>query len=208
MTQIKLLSFAVAVATLLLLSGCKAGKPAARNDATEESDAPAALVGGEAGAIIGRQMTAQKDRLQAALPDGTTVETANHGEALRLTFRTSVLFDANSSTLNEASRQTLRLLASHLNDHPGTLLRAFGHTDNTGLAELNRTLSLRRAKTVCDLLAANGVDPARMTFEGKGMHYPVADNSTEEGRARNRRIEIFILPGEEMILNARRNAGQ
>ncbi|MDR1331215.1 MAG: OmpA family protein [Tannerella sp.] len=207
MKQIRLLTLIAACATLLL-TGCGTGKSVSKDDAEDENDAPTALIGGEAGAAVGRHMQAQKEELRAMLPGEVTVETANRGEALRLTFRAAAMFSANSSTLAEPSRQALRLLAAYLNDHPGTSLRIVGHTDSAGRAELNRSLSSRRAKSVCDLLAANGVDAARMTAEGKGIHYPVADNDTEEGRALNRRIEIFVMPGDEMIREARMSVGE
>jgi outer membrane protein OmpA-like peptidoglycan-associated protein len=67
-----------------------------------------------------------------------------------------------------------------------------GYTDNTGDAAANQTLSEARAKNVMDALAAKGVDASRMESEGYGDQHPVADNSTEEGRAQNRRIALRV----------------
>ena len=75
--------------------------------------------------------------------------------------------------------------------------------DNTGKVDYNQTLSEKRAKSVFDyLMEDQGVSSKRMTYEGKGVHEPVADNSTPEGRALNRRVEILILPNSKMVQEA------
>lgn len=162
-----------------------------------------AAVGGTAGALIGKKMDKQKKELEATLPEETQVETINNGEALRVTFDSGILFATNSSTLSEASRSALRKLAESLNKNPDTDIKIVGHTDNTGNVDYNQTLSEKRAKSVYDyLMVDQGVSSKRMEYEGKGIHQPVADNSTVEGRALNRRVEILILPNETMIQQA------
>ena len=162
-----------------------------------------AAVGGTAGALIGKKMDKQKKELEATLPEETQVETINNGEALRVTFDSGILFATNSSTLSEASRSALRKLAESLNQNPDTDIKIVGHTDNTGNVDYNQTLSEKRAKSVYNyLMADQGVSSKRMEYEGKGIHQPVADNSTVEGRALNRRVEILILPNETMIQQA------
>ena len=173
-----------------------------------------AAVGGTAGALIGKKMDKQKKELEATLPEETTVETINDGEALKVTFDSgilfatnsstlSILFATNSSTLSDASKSALRNLATSLNQNPGTDIKIVGHTDNTGNVDYNQTLSEKRAKSVFDyLMVDQGVSSKRMTYEGKGIHEPVADNSTVEGRALNRRVEILILPSQQMIQEA------
>jgi outer membrane protein OmpA-like peptidoglycan-associated protein len=190
----------------LLLPGCKTGQSSAGDDDERESgrDTPAVVIGGKTGAAIGRRMQVQKDALEAAFPTDATIETVNRGEALKLTFGAAFLFEANSNTLTEMGRINLRRLALHLNSNPGVCVKIVGYTDNTGRSAFNRILSTRRAKSVCDLLTANGVNAACTTYEGKGLRYPVASNRTAKGRASNRRIEIFITPGEEMIREAQR----
>lgn len=162
-----------------------------------------AAVGGTAGALIGKKMDKQKKELEASLPEETKVETVNNGEALRVTFDSGILFATNSSTLSDASKSALRTLATSLDANPDTDIKIIGHTDNTGKVDYNQTLSEKRAKSVFDyLMVDQGVSSKRMTYEGKGIHQPIADNSTEAGRAQNRRVEILILPNEKMVQEA------
>ena len=162
-----------------------------------------AALGGTAGALIGKKMDKQKKELEATLPEETTIETINEGEALRVTFDSGILFATNSSTLSDASRSATSLLADSLNQNPDTAIQIVGHTDNTGNVDYNQTLSEKRAKSVFDyLMVDQGVSSKRMEFEGKGIHEPIADNNTVEGRALNRRVEIIILPSEKMIQEA------
>ena len=162
-----------------------------------------AAVGGTAGALIGKKMDKQKKELEASLPEEAVVETINEGEALKVTFDSGILFATNSSTVSAASKSALRNLATSLNANPDTDIKIVGHTDITGKVDYNQTLSEKRAKSVYDyLMEDQGISSTRMTFEGKGIHEPVADNATPEGRAKNRRVEILILPNQRMIQQA------
>ena len=162
-----------------------------------------AAVGGTAGALIGKKMDKQKKELEASLPEEAVVETINEGEALKVTFDAGILFATNSSTVSAASKSALRNLATSLNANPDTDIKIVGHTDSTGKVDYNQTLSEKRAKSVYDyLMEDQGISSTRMTFEGKGIHEPVADNATPEGRAKNRRVEILILPNQRMIQQA------
>lgn len=162
-----------------------------------------AAVGGTAGALIGKKMDKQKKELEASLPEEAVVETINEGEALKVTFDSGILFATNSSTVSAASKSALRNLATSLNANPDTDIKIVGHTDSTGKVDYNQTLSEKRAKSVYDyLMEDQGISSTRMTFEGKGIHEPVADNATPEGRAKNRRVEILILPNQWMIQQA------
>jgi outer membrane protein OmpA-like peptidoglycan-associated protein len=160
-----------------------------------------AAVGGAAGALIGRKMDKQKKELEAAVPDAT-VEMVNDGEALKVTFDSGILFATNSSSVSEASRAALRNFSVNLKQNPDTYLKVIGHTDNTGRVDYNQTLSEKRAQSVYDYLMDQGVSSNRMTYEGKGIHDPVASNNTPEGRALNRRVEIMIMANEKMIQEA------
>lgn len=160
-----------------------------------------AAVGGTAGALIGKKMDKQKKELEASIPDAT-VETVNNGEAIKVTFDSGILFATNSSTVSDASKSALRNFASSLNSNPDTNIKIIGHTDNTGRVEYNQTLSEKRAKSVYDYLLNQSVSSNRMSFEGKGITDPVADNSTAAGRQQNRRVEILILANQKMIQEA------
>lgn len=157
-----------------------------------------AAVGGTAGALIGKNMDKQKKQIEQSVPEAT-VETVNDGEGLKITFDSGILFATNSSTVSDASKNALSNFATTLKSNPETYLRIIGHTDNTGKVDYNQTLSEKRAKSVEDFLLYQGVNGGRMTYEGKGIHEPVADNSTPEGRSLNRRVEIIIVANEKMI---------
>jgi len=160
-----------------------------------------AAVGGTAGALIGKKMDKQKKELETALPDAT-VETVNGGEALMITFDSGILFATNSSTVSDASRNAIRHFATSLKSYPDTYIKIVGHTDNTGRVDYNQTLSEKRAQSVHDYLLTQGIVATRMSYEGKGIHQPVANNNTTEGRALNRRVEILIMANEKMIREA------
>jgi len=160
-----------------------------------------AAVGGTAGALIGKKMDKQKAELEAAVPEAT-VEVINDGEALRVTFDSGILFSTNSSTVSDASKSALRNFANNLKANSNTYVNIIGHTDNTGRVDYNQTLSEKRAKGVYDYLMQNGVTNDRLSFEGKGIHEPIATNATVEGRALNRRVEIMIMANERMIEEA------
>jgi outer membrane protein OmpA-like peptidoglycan-associated protein len=160
-----------------------------------------AAVGGAAGALIGKKMDKQKKELESAVPDAT-IESVNGGEALKVTFDSGILFATNSSAVSDASKAALRNFSSSLKSNPDTYIKIIGHTDNTGRVDYNQTLSEKRAQSVYDYMLNQGVGNARMTYEGKGIHEPVADNNSAEGRALNRRVEILILANEKMIQEA------
>ena len=161
-----------------------------------------AAVGGTAGALIGKKMDKQKKELEESLPDAT-IETVHNGEAIKVTFDSGILYATNSSTLGNASKSALRNLATSLKDNRDTNIKIVGYTDNTGRVDYNQILSEKRAKSVYDYLIEQGISTDRMVYEGRGVHDPVADNSTAEGRSLNRRVEILIMANEQMIEDAR-----
>jgi outer membrane protein OmpA-like peptidoglycan-associated protein len=105
----------------------------------------------------------------------------------------STRFDNAQATLKPASIERVQALAAVLVRYPGNSLRVDGHTDSGGQERFNRKLSLARAKAVADLLILRGVpESAFSAVEGHGPDQPVGDNSTEEGRASNRRVELRL----------------
>ncbi|MGI6073214.1 MAG: OmpA family protein [Fermentimonas sp.] len=163
-----------------------------------------AIVGGAAGSIIGDRMDKQAAELEQI--EGAQVEKVNQGEAIKVTFESGILFATNSSTLSAASRTSLDKFAASLQNNPDTDIEIFGHTDSTGSDAINNPLSVRRAESVYNYLNSKGVSGMRMSFDGKGSTSPVADNSTVEGRAQNRRVEVYILPNAKMIQDAKQQA--
>jgi outer membrane protein OmpA-like peptidoglycan-associated protein len=101
-----------------------------------------------------------------------------------------VLFDFNKSTLQPASDGPLQQVAALMSATPSLNLEIQGHTDNVGADAYNQTLSESRAQSVMAWLAQHGVASTRMTAKGYGKTMPVADNNSDEGRMKNRRVEI------------------
>ena len=130
----------------------------------------------------------------AAAMENANVETvtdANDLTAIKVTLESGILFNTSSSTLNETSKAALKKFAANLADLPETDLTILGHTDNTGTAEYNQQLSIDRAKSVATYLKNIGVKN-HMAVEGRSFLEPVADNSTKEGRQKNRRVDLVI----------------
>ncbi|MDQ2702053.1 MAG: OmpA family protein [Pseudomonadota bacterium] len=104
-----------------------------------------------------------------------------------------VNFDVDKATIRPEAQPLVEQIAKLLEADPGLRLSIEGHTDNTGGAEHNMTLSTSRARSVLGALVGLGVDPGRLQSKGYGQEQPVADNGTEEGRAKNRRVELVKL---------------
>ena len=157
-------------------------------------------VGATAGAIIGKKMD-QKAAELAALEAATveTVEDANGLEAIKVTFDSGILFATNKADLNAESKKALADFAAKMADLPETDITIYGHTDNTGSDAVNERLSLQRAQSVENYLKNCGISKDRMTSEGKSYSMPVASNETKEGRAQNRRVEVYISANKAMI---------
>jgi OmpA-OmpF porin, OOP family len=102
-------------------------------------------------------------------------------------------FMFGTTQLTPASMPTLRDLASILKAYPSTEVQLEGHTDSVGDAETNKTLSLDRAESIKALLVKSGIAPKRLSTAGYGQDRPIAPNTTEEGKAKNRRLELVVL---------------
>ena len=104
-----------------------------------------------------------------------------------------ILFDLDKATLQAESTEELQHVVALLKENPGLTLEVQGHTDDQGADDYNMDLSQRRAETVVSYLGLFGIDAARLTPKGYGESAPVAPNTTEEGRAQNRRVELVKL---------------
>lgn len=166
-------------------------------------------VGAGTGTIIGRQMDKKAEEL--AKLENVQVETvkdANGLEAIKVTFDSGILFDFNKSTLRPEAKASLDKFATEMSDMKETGITVYGHTDNVGSEAANRKISLQRAESVGNYLNSKGIAKSRITMQGMGYDQPVADNSTEAGRAQNRRVEVFITANEKMIEEAAKQAGE
>jgi OmpA-OmpF porin, OOP family len=148
------------------------------------------------------------DMMKVKLPDGSELNVPSHGvEARLVTYLNDssapvsdntwfdfdrLLFDTGSATLQSASEEQLTNIAAILKAYPQVKIRIGGYTDNTGDPTANIQLSEQRADNVMAELVRQGIDPARLSAKGYGAEDPIADNSTEEGRQKNRRISLRV----------------
>ena len=153
----------------------------------------AALGCGVIGAGVGAYMDAQEDKLRAEL-QGTGVSVAREGDNIKLIMPGNITFETDSYNLRSDFYPVLNSVGQVLSKYNETALRVTGHTDSTGAASYNQTLSERRAQSVANYLATQEVAPTRMLVQGAGLSEPIADNGTAAGRQQNRRVELYILP--------------
>lgn len=115
-------------------------------------------------------------------------------ESDQIKLRDKVQFETDSAVLKPESKTLLDEVAKILSDTPGiTKVRIEGHTDSTSTMEHNQTLSEQRADSVRDYLVSKGIATGRLTTKGYGQTKPIGDNSTEDGRYQNRRVEFYIV---------------
>jgi outer membrane protein OmpA-like peptidoglycan-associated protein len=158
-----------------------------------EATVAGALVGAAAGAAIGYNLDQQEADLRQSLGNDDVLIT-NTGDRLIVTLPQDILFATDSFAVRPDLRRDLQTVAANLQAYPDSRIQIIGHTDNTGDAGYNQTLSERRANAVADVLLNAGVPFSRITAFGRGENDPVASNLSPEGRAQNRRVEIVILP--------------
>jgi len=151
-----------------------------------------AAAGGIGTYVWSQRMEQQKLAMEQAT-QGTGVEvTQTADNQLKLNVPSDISFATNSAQINPSLSPVLDRFAQTLNANPGTTVRIIGHTDSTGSDAINDPLSVNRAASTRQYLAARGVDPARIAIDGRGSREPIADNSTLQGRAMNRRVEIYV----------------
>jgi outer membrane protein OmpA-like peptidoglycan-associated protein len=153
-----------------------------------------AAAGAGAGALIGNYMDKQEKALKEV--KGANVE--RQGDKLVVKFNSAILFDTGKSKLKPASKTDLTNFAKVLKEYKDTDLVVEGHTDNKGKKALNKKLSLARANAVIALLESQGVARSRLTAQGFADDKPVAPNTTEAGRAQNRRVQIEITANQQL----------
>ena len=165
-------------------------------------------IGGVAGGAIGYTMDKQiKELKEKTEGTGVDVRPTDNGQAILVNLPDGVTFDTNSYALQPQFRPTIDKIAQNLNEYPNSLIDVYGHTDSTGGAAYNQTLSENRARTVGDYLGIRGVSASRVRTQGFAATLPVASNDTPEGRARNRRVEIKIVPITQEQVRAARSGG-
>jgi len=211
------------VATILVLAGCA-------SDSEHRSRNTGAIIGAVAGAILGHNvgdgdtkdrvigaaggalvgaavgdyMDDQRAELERKLADEERREQLGITEigenTLKIGIAGDATFEFNKATIQPQFKPTYTRIASVLADYDKTVVHVVGHTDSVGSEQYNQRLSRERAEAVGVHLRERGVDGNRIIYYGEGEMRPVASNESEEGRRRNRRVEIYIKPiveGEE-----------
>lgn len=186
-------------------------------------------IGAAEGALIGHSMDRQKQALEQELAQVRNiavndsaqaaqnsqaidevkvnmVKDSNDLDAIHLVLGDDVLFNTNSYTLSPEAQAVLARVAYNLKQFPNTDVTILGYTDNTGTPAYNQTLSLERAQSVLDQLVNDGIASTRMTAKGMGESDPIVSNATAAGRAQNRRVELYITAGKDMIEQANSQA--
>lgn len=155
-----------------------------------------AAIGAGAGALGGyvwsTRMEQQKREMEAATA-GTGVQvTQTADNRLKLEIPSDISFDVGRADIKPNFRSVLDAFADGLKRNPAARVTIIGHTDSTGSDAINNPLSINRAAAVRDYLVVRGVAIGRIAIDGRGSREPIASNDTAEGRARNRRVEIFV----------------
>ncbi len=189
----KSLAYAITTTILtgaLLIAGCittpfsnenKVGNSAAKGRTVAANRTPASL------------MDSQETQLRESL-NQTGVDVTRNGQTIRLNMPGHLTFATGSHKIKPGFNEVLKSLSRVLVEYEDTRINIFGHTDSVGKQSYNRTLSTIRARRVASYLAAQGIGAERLSVEGFGETKPIASNKTKTGRAKNRRVEIEILP--------------
>jgi outer membrane protein OmpA-like peptidoglycan-associated protein len=194
------------VASAVILTGC------ANMSETQKGTAIGAGLGAAAGGIIGngrgaavgaglgalggyvwsKHMQDKKAEMERATA-GTGVDVVQTADnQLKLNIPSDISFDTGRADIKPNLRPILDQFANGLRDQPNTDVRIIGHTDSTGSDSINDPLSRQRAASARDYLVSRGVSANRIVTDGRGAREPIADNTTDAGRSRNRRVEIFL----------------
>lgn len=151
-----------------------------------------AALGGIGGYVWSRQMEDKKRQMEQATAGTGAVVTQTPDNRLQLTIPNDISFATGRHDIQPRLMPILDQFAQGLNQQRSMEVRIVGHTDNTGSDSINNPLSVNRAQSARDYLASRGVLASRISIDGRGSREPIADNATEAGRARNRRIDIFL----------------
>lgn len=206
----------LALATAVALTGCETMADTQRNTALGVGIGALAgagiakATGGKAGtgALIGAavggvgtyiwsaNMERQRQELEAATRGTGVTVSRTADNQLQLAIPSDISFDSNSATIKSQFRPVLNSFTDSLRRNPGTHVVIVGHTDSTGGAHINDPLSLNRANAARDYIFNQGVRGPRIQTEGRGAREPVASNESAWGRAKNRRIDIFVAQAQ------------
>lgn len=160
-------------------------------------DTKSTLIGAGVGSLLGLTWGAYLDKQEAALKDSlkdTPVKVSREGDNLNINLPGGVTFASDSAAISQSFYSSLNDIANVLVQYPESKILVNGYTDSTGGDAHNQALSERRANSVANYLAAQGVARNRIIATGYGKSNPIATNSTEAGKQANRRVEVKIIP--------------
>lgn len=198
---------ALVLAGVAVLAGCETMTPQQRGAATgaavgavagqviggnTRGTVIGAALGGLGGYVWSNQMEAKKRQMEQATAGTGAVVTQTADNQLKLSIPNDISFATGRHDIQPRLMPILDQFAQGLNQQPSMEVRIVGHTDNTGSDAINNPLSVNRAQSARDYLVGRGVAASRISIDGRGSREPIADNSSEAGRARNRRIDIFL----------------
>ncbi len=204
----------VGISLVALVAGCTT------DPYTHEQKPSKAAIGAVAGAVIGAAVSSKKDRGKGALIgaaalggggyymdrqeqklkaqlEGTGVSVTRDGDQIRLNMPGNVTFETGRAEIQGSFYNVLASVTQVFKEFSKTQVKISGHTDSVGSDAFNQRLSEQRALSVADYMTSNGIPSARITAFGFGERSPIADNSSPQGRAMNRRVEIEIIPMEQ-----------
>jgi len=161
--------------------------------------AAGAALGAGGGYLWSKRMQEQRAAMEQATA-GTGIEVSQTADnRLKVEIPSDISFDTGRYDIKPTLRPVLDRLAQGLVEHPVTRITIVGHTDSTGSDAVNNPLSVNRAAAVRDYLVPRGVASSRVSIDGRGSREPVAENNTLQGRAMNRRVEIFVAEGGQGV---------
>ena len=158
----------------------------------KKATAIGAALGALGGYVWSRQMEDKKRQMEAATAGTGTEVTQTADNQLKLSIPNDISFASGKSDIQPRLKPILDQFAQGVNQQGSMEVKIVGHTDSTGSDAINNPLSVRRAESARDYLVSRGVASSRISTEGRGSREPIADNATEAGRARNRRIDIYL----------------
>jgi outer membrane protein OmpA-like peptidoglycan-associated protein len=194
-------------AVAVLISGCANMTDAQRSAAiggglgalagvaigdSKGSAAVGAGLGALGGYIWSNQMAQKKAAMEQATAGTGVAVTQTADNQLKLNIPSDISFDTGHANIKPNMQPILDQFAQGLSSQPNTEVRIIGHTDSTGSDAINNPLSVNRAASARDYLVSRGVATRQIQIDGRGEREPIADNNTDAGRAKNRRIEIFL----------------
>ena len=166
-----------------------------------------AAIGGVAGGFIGDRMDRQAERIEEEIPGAVVTRV---GEGINVTFNedAGVYFDTSKSNVKGTSATTLNKLAGIFKEYPNSNVLVEGHTDSAGPEDYNMKLSEQRAQAVSKYLISQGIAGSRFTNKWYGEGQPKGDNTTKEGKATNRRVELAIVASNGLKEEAKEKTKQ